>query len=219
MQQLCSYRESCSCSDGDARPEQVLPAAKLACSTLRRYASICSSCPSRSLFFLRASRARSLLLAAMSSLAIANSFAMRSSTCAQKPLAHFLSIENLMVGSFRSMANAFSVRPLTCSHESLAEKSGIMTSAGAERALLTGGTCIGMTILGKAIVCEGPTARAVQSEAHPFPLSCELPALCLQLQDSPVCVCDFAPAGMGTFFISTDCQSGMKRRHWMHHSH
>ena len=108
------------------------------------------------------------------------------------------------------MADAFSVRPFTCSHESLAEISGIMIFAGAERALLTGGTCMGMTILGKAIICEGPTARTVQFEAHPFPLSCELPALRLQLQDSPVCVCDFAPAGMGTFFIFTDCQ--MKRR-------
>ena len=69
------------------------------------------------------------------------------------------------------------------------EKIGIMIFAGAERALLTGGTCMGMTILGKAIIYEGPTARAVQFEAHPFPLSCELPALCLQLQDSPVCIC------------------------------
>ena len=110
------------------------------------------------------------------------------------------------------MADAFSVRPFTCSHESLAEKSGIMIFAGAERALLTGGTCMGMTILGKAIICEGPTARTVQFEAHPFPLSCELPALRLQLQNGPVCVCDFAPAGMGTFFISTDCQSGMKEK-------
>ena len=54
---------------------------KLACSTLSRYASICSSCPSRSFFFLSASRARSLRFAAMSSLARASSFAMRSSTC------------------------------------------------------------------------------------------------------------------------------------------
>ena len=63
---------------------------------------------------------------------------------------------------------------------------------------------------GKATICVGPTARAVLFEAHPFPLSCELPALCLQLQDSPVCVRDFASAGMGTLFISIDCYSGRK---------
>ena len=83
---------------------------------------------------------------------------------------------------------------------------------------------MGMTILAQAIICVGPTARAVLSEAHPFSLSCELPALCLQLQDSPVCVRDFASADMGTLFISIGCYLhrllfGAEGRHWMHHSH
>lgn len=107
------------------------------------------------------------------------------------------------------MANAFSVRSLSCFHKLLAKRSEHQNVCLGRRTLLTCESCMDMT-LAQATMSVGPTARAVLSEAHPFPLSCELPALCFQLQDSPVCVRDFASARMGTLFITIVCYSGRK---------
>ena len=64
--------------------------------------------------------------------------------------------------------------------------------------------CMGRS--GQATICKLSSSAGERCIPYPFLLPCELAALRLQLQDSSVCVCDFAPAEVKKQIESTEVQ-------------